>query len=108
MHVRVHEPLESDELQEILGLLTAFNGAQPIDELEAEENVSQDCQPRKQRGFLKHHEAMWAGANDRLAVGLNYPAIRMFQSGNDIEQCRFSAPAWADEADEFAFGDMQS
>ena len=107
MNIGMHELLEADEFKKILGLLPAFRRTQPVAEFQAEEDVAQDRQPRKQRRFLKHHEAVRAGPDNGLSVGLNQTAIGSLQSGNDIEQRRFTAAAGADETDELSFSDAE-
>src|SRR6266536_281351 len=43
----------------------------------------------------------------RLIVGQHAPFIRLFQTGNDVEQRRFSATARTDDDDEFALSDFE-
>ena len=66
---------EADEFQKILGLLPALRIVQAVAELQAEEHVAEDGEPRKERGFLKHHEAVGTGPDNGLAVGLNQTPI---------------------------------
>src|SRR6266850_704763 len=107
MDIGMHELLEADEFKKILGLLTAFRRAQPINEFEAEEDVSEDRQPWKQRRFLKHDEAVRARPGNGLTVSMNHTAIGPFQAGDDIKQRGFSAPTRTDETDELSFGNVE-
>src|SRR5262249_42573609 len=46
-------------------------------------------------------------ANSQVAPARDHAAGRVFQPGQQLEQCRFAPTIFADEADAFAFYDLQ-
>src|SRR6185436_5286782 len=63
--------------------------------------------PWKQRRLLKHHKAARSGPNDGFSIGLDQAAIWPLQTGNDIEQRRFTATTGTDKTDELSFCNVE-
>ena len=64
-------------------------------------DAADHVEPRKERSFLKHHEPVPAGLQDRLVAQPSRAlSSGLFEAGNDIEQGRFSAAARPDQASE--------
>ena len=84
VNVGMYEMLQSDHFQ------VHFRDVAPLGfrkaglQIQAVYHVGNDVQPRKERGFLKHHQPILAGARDGAAVFENFAGIRLFQPGDDI------------------------
>src|SRR6188508_1703987 len=102
MDIRMHEPFKSRQFQKVLCFFQTFWGAQAIAEFQSEEHIPENREPRKERRLLKHHQPVWPGLVDWLAVGLDGATIRMVKSGNNIQQRRFAAAARPDQTDELS------
>src|SRR6476661_3389269 len=101
------ELLETDKPQVKIGDLAALTVAEPGLSLQAEHDVAEHVEPRKQGRLLKHHEAMASRTFDGLTIGQYAALIRLGQSRHDVEQRRLAAPAGPDQANDFSFLDAQ-
>src|SRR6266516_2245836 len=77
-------------------------------QLQTKENVSKNIKPREKGRLLEHDEAIAPRTRDRFSVCKHPAAIGLFQSSDNIEQRRFPAAAWADEANKFRFVHLQA
>src|SRR5262249_47175635 len=107
MHVGLHEFFEADKVKEKFRDLAPFRIPEPGLQSQTEHHVAENIQPRKERRFLKHDQAMPAGIIDWLIVRQHLSFIGMFQSRNNVEQSRFSAAARSDDDDELTFGHIK-
>ena len=108
MNIRSLETREPDQFEIIFGDIPAIFVRQIGLQLQTEKHVAENIQPRKKRWFLEHHQAISSRAGYRLSIGEHISAVRLFQSSNDVQQCRFPAAARADEADKLTFVYLQT
>src|SRR5437867_1373804 len=108
MNIRPLETGQINKFEIIFRHIAAILPRQLRLELEGKQHVSEDIQPRKERGLLKHDQAIAARASDWLAIGQDLSAVGHLQPGNDIEQSRLAATARSNDTDELAFVDLQT
>src|ERR1700761_3711030 len=57
--------------------------------------------------MLEHHGAFWAGGRHLLAADAYSAGGRLLKPRDDPQARRFTATGWADDRDEFLFGDVE-
>ena len=72
----------------------------------AEGDVLAHIQPGKNAVLLENENAAAIGTGNRFAFDQHLARGRPDETADDVEQGRFSAPARANQADEFAFGNI--
>ena len=55
--------------------------------------------------FFRRHEAAWPG--DFLAIDQHPPAVLPLETGGDAQECRLAAARWAEQAEDFAGGELE-
>ena len=83
VNVCAFESGQSDQFQIISRDIATIPRFQVRLQLQSENDVAENIEPREERRFLKHDEPFATGAGDRFAIGHNRPAVRFLQAGDD-------------------------
>src|SRR5580692_6099665 len=74
---------------------------------QAKADVAFDGQPWENAALLKDEDATAVRAGDALSVDRDRPACGRKKAAHDVEQCRFAASRWSDDADKLAIFDFE-
>jgi len=106
MRVGVDKILQAHQLDMLAHGVALFLRAQGRI-LERDRHVLFDVEPREQTVILKHDAALQTRAVDGLAIEQDAPLVLFVQAKNQAQQGGLAATAGADDADEFAGGDVE-
>src|ERR1700730_5335305 len=70
-------------------------------------NVAANGEPRKQVGVLKYQTALRIGTGDHFLANPKFAGAWEIKSGDQAQESRFSACAWADNRYEFSWRDRK-
>src|ERR1700674_3330071 len=107
MDMRSRELFQANKLKKKLRDFETLLVSEASLELQTEHDIPDNIEPRKERGFLKHDKPVAARVKHRRVIGHDAAFVRRGQAGDDIEQGGLTAAAWADEANELAFADIE-
>src|SRR5262245_25326901 len=74
---------------------------------QAKSDVPFHREPGKHAALLEHENAARIGAGDRLSIDFHFAARLAQEPSDDIEQRRFPAAGWAQDANEFPFAGLE-
>jgi hypothetical protein len=103
---RVGETEQVDEAERLLDSFVDLVGVN-AGQLQRKRHVFAQREPRKKRGVLKHHGAVWARADDLLAACDDLSAGQSIQAGDEVQQGGLAAAGRPEQADEFACADLE-
>ena len=84
MQVGPREFLEPDQAKVAPRDFEALPARQATHELQTKHHVAQRIQPREQRRFLEHHQAVTVRSGDDLPVRSDLATARSSESGDDV------------------------
>src|SRR5262249_36418143 len=106
MRIIIFEPFETDQLEIFLGEHTSFLARHTVD-FQTELDVTQHRAPWQQTKLLKHHATVAARRIYGLRIHQHFAAVRGQQPGDDSNQGRLAATAWAEQRDKLVLPDRQ-
>ena len=106
MRVSVDKILQAHQFDVLTHGVAFFSAAQHR-VLQTYRDVLLHVEPREQAVILKHDAALQPRAGDGLAIDQDPPVIFLIEPQNQAQQRGLAAAAGADNADEFAGGDVE-
>src|SRR5437763_6238933 len=101
------ETRQTNQYEVVFGDVPAIFVRQVGLQLQAEKDVAKNIQPRAMGWFLVQHHAIPFRTCYGFSIGAHTAVVRLFQSSNDVQHCRFATATRTDQANEFAFIHLQ-
>src|SRR5882724_4258286 len=100
MRISIGKCLESDEPHEFVHFISFF--AQNSARNQAGLDIAPNRKPGKQIWILKNEATFRARLVDWVRANQKFARVGKFQTGNESQQGRLAAPAWANERNQFS------